>query len=1124
MRPGRALAIARVRLVGFHNFVDATITLSVSGGAAEAGERTHLFLVGDNGSGKSTLLDAIHTVLTGADTELNAAARVGPRDRAALGRTLAGIVLRQRDDRAEGRVREGHSVAYAAMEVAGEGERWTFGVGLGATTLEAPVTRWGFVHRGGLEAVPLTKAVGDGGRRPVTADELAASIGEGGVHRRIGDYRARIAELFFGGEVGYEQARRVWAIAKAHREIAASTREPSELVTRFLPAPRSDALAAIRTSLAHLDALERDVAGLDTERARVAGIVACQGEIAALRRERRTIEARQAHLALAALEHELAALDARRAERSAEETRAIEQHARAEEDERVASTALAAARTGAAGAWIAARDTAQRTYEERRAERERAEAAAAATRRAADEAAEAEASEASALSAAEERARVVLRAAVEEASTLPWLLPRTAAFARGTGDGARAREELVEAVGRARRVEANARARVHETAREAARAADEEAPTERTAGIAGLDALRAAGVEACTLDRAIEPRADAPPSLVAALEALVPRDVWETIITTASDVPRARTLLAAHPGARLAAHGGSAALPMWVAALLAEPATALAQRGMEALAHELAPRGDADVVAPPDALGCMVLRGACVRGSLAPARLGEPARVREREARAAMRARRIDEARQAEQSAASQAERAQQDVGRLEAALSALDVTASGEIAARRARLESARARRELASAERERAEQAASALGASVAEAERALAATHEPPPHADGADALRGVARLEAAAARARRTRADALDARVAVASARAELERRRSALEVELTMARARAAASPWGVGAEGETITLDALARAHEHAVRAERARLDELLGDGSRGIRLGAGTRAPLFAHVGEHAEGPLLEDASGRSPASVLAELDRQLAELRQAAGERARDVFDGVVVGSLATQLQREVEQLHATVTALNEVLGRASYGPLRFAFRVTPRPERAELVSLVRRMSVLDPASRGELRRYVEERRSHLVGPGDEPPELLDYRRWFDVRLVTRRTGGTDSPWTRERAATGSGGERGVPSHLVVLALARLVFDGAHARLAPLMLDEAFHGIDVARREALLAVASDLALQLVVASPDQDGAVPGLRSTTTLFVVKDEHDDVQAVPYHYYDRSAGTQTALAV
>jgi uncharacterized protein YPO0396 len=269
---------------------------------------------------------------------------------------------------------------------------------------------------------------------------------------------------------------------------------------------------------------------------------------------------------------------------------------------------------------------------------------------------------------------------------------------------------------------------------------------------------------------------------------------------------------------------------------------------------------------------------------------------------------------------------------------------------------------------------------------------------------------------------------------------------------------------------------------------------------------------------------PHIEDRRGSPLGSVLAELDRSLEEARSIVSERTREIFDVIVVGSLARQLQHDVEQLHTTVARLNELLARTTLGGTRYAFRIAPRPERIELVSLVRRMSVLDPASRTELRGYLEGRRAELAAPGDEPPTLLDYRRWFDYRLVTRGPSEGESTWTRERRAAGSGGEQGVPNHLLVFALAKLTFDATSARITPLLLDEAFQGIDAGRREGLLGFATELGLQLVVASPGQDGVVATTRATTTLFVVKDEHGDVHLAPFHYWNRIPSAQKTLAL
>jgi hypothetical protein len=88
--------------------------------------------------------------------------------------------------------------------------------------------------------------------------------------------------------------------------------------------------------------------------------------------------------------------------------------------------------------------------------------------------------------------------------------------------------------------------------------------------------------------------------------------------------------------------------------------------------------------------------------------------------------------------------------------------------------------------------------------------------------------------------------------------------------------------------------------------------------------------------------------------------------------------------------------------------------------------------------------------------------------------------------------------------------------------MFDAAGAAVRPLLFDEAFYGIDAGRRDQLLRLATDLGLQLFVASPDQDGATPAVRAATTLFVVKDADHDVHLAPYHYWSRAREPQPGL--
>lgn len=66
-------------------------------------------------------------------------------------------------------------------------------------------------------------------------------------------------------------------------------------------------------------------------------------------------------------------------------------------------------------------------------------------------------------------------------------------------------------------------------------------------------------------------------------------------------------------------------------------------------------------------------------------------------------------------------------------------------------------------------------------------------------------------------------------------------------------------------------------------------------------------------------------------------------------------------------------------------------------------------------------------------------------------------------------------------------------------------------MLFDEAFYGIDAGRRDQILGFATDLGLQLFIASPDQDGVRREVRHSTTLLVKKDTNYDIHLYPFHW-------------
>ncbi len=1153
-RPPQRFAIHRIRLVGFHNLVDETIEIRDGG---------HLFLLGDNGSGKTTVLDAIHLVLTGTlGIELNAAARVAG-GRGENGRSLQGVVLRF--DQERGVVNEGGAIAYAVLELvdATGGASVLAGIGVEATTMDADVTRWGFLVRGRLEDVPLVETTLDGSRA-ISRDVLRARLDKLDFFARMSDFRRALADRLFGGAALYEDVCRFWSMAKAYREIVAKARDFAGRFSRLLPAPNRETFADILRSARALDELEDTLAQLDEQRKYIAGLA----ELAeSIREWRETIARYRWLLAFRRAEEAKAGIDVTRAQLA---------ERRREADEATAALEVASARVKAAET---ARQLAQAADAEglglhlRTAEaqldRERADVARCQSEVAACDARVRDGME---IVGQREAARATLwRVLVADARTKTERVRDLGApFAAVTV--ALSREEahavvhaealppiaddaLRETEQAAREADAALRQRERELdaceTRQAAlreslsalEARGEEIPSV-TGFAAARDALAKAGIRARALYEALEPNATAPPRALAAIEALLGDAALGAFVVESDEMrERARAFVSPHAGARLVVRvAGGVELPAWVREIFSArtDATALA-----ALATALSQPSSLGEVVAADALGDLEHRGVAQRSHEdAPRLIGADARRRAHEAR--LRALRAD----------------------LEAVEKVLEAAAATVTVAQRRADELAELRGAIAALRGETLLRAHHDFRAAFVEHARAVERRAEQQPRFDEATSRAREAErlLEALQARARDAGLEEIERQIAELKDR---ERRasddeRAVLKRQLelrgdveTLERGEREAAARIETTRAEVDAFGAALRAHltgvltmsndadlEHYVRVtqrgdqfksashieERLRFaerdeavacSEIAGDGSRGVRHLQWAGRFGFAWFAEDCR---IEDRRGEPLANVLARASHDIDGQRQVVNDKTRELMDKLVMGALARELQEHVEGLHRTVRDINALLQGLRFGTTLYQFRVTPRSERAELVQMVRKLSVVDEESRARFRQFVDERLEEIKRLDDETeiPELLDYRRWFDYRLSMRSTGANDTVLTHELRTLGSGGEQGVPNYLLVLALARLMFDNADARVRPLLFDEAFYGIDAGRRDQLLRFATDLGIQLVVASPDQDGVTPSARRATTLFLVKDADGDVHLAPYHYWNDAHIAQRSL--
>ena len=1147
MKQRESYRITAVRVVEFHNLGTTTIEIPEGG---------HLFLLGDNGSGKTTILDAIHLVLTaGREMEFNSAARVaGAKDSG--GRTIQGIVLRY--NAVTGRPMRETGITYAAVELKSDAGRVvSLAIGLSADGMDVAYERWGGIASVPVSDLPL--AVEEEGRlRAATQSEFKRSVAMltgGKYYGHINDYADAVGARLFGGEAKYADVCKLLRTAKAYREIAARAANYDDLFRRLLEDPSRDTFEPLMKGLreleeskgrleqideraTYLNELRRESERLATLRLKTDLVAWSEAEakrISAVREGEALAESEQAgQRELSALEGEWAALkdDAARARERLSDLRAKDKTGLVGQEKAAAQRLSEAERKSA--------DAERVLAEDRRA----AGAAEKAAKGASEHRAAVLRKHADALSAAGKVANVLAGEVVDalygaDAQDLTGLFAEARARAMAeinvrTDAAFQARSDLESA-----HRETEARRSELDAIRERG---------ENLPNVPGFDEaraeIRARMLNARPMYELLEPASGCDARHLALLERLAGDEFLATWVVRPDEADQVRRI-----AWKSADGGGTPSLPNAVRGRVAVPPATVAVRGGsdDVSVNDLAPwlgtivsfeESDVEAVAllarhlaakggPVDgdflSLKTWLFRG---REGLLPdakprligakARAAEQARLEKAAEARLAEAERTEKAAAKESSACDQARSSMQTfVERLEAARDDAAREAAS-VASADAELRRVGERASLSAARAEECRRAASACREELEDVRVRM--------RAEGIDGSleKRIASAEKTV-QAKERAADAARERIGGVRGRLEgLAKARAARDAEAAESAARAAASlarfaalvPDGKDAAqfaAEEFPQIAEAGADFAALRedlakdsgAAEAKIEQRIRD----------QKGESYAFSFDRAANRIV-DRRGVSLAEVFADETRRLDELKGVLDKKSREVFEQIFMGEVMRRLYLDLMRITDLTGRIQRQLAGRKFGSNRYAFSLSPIPEYEGFVRLVRKGYALDSGGdKDELRDYLEQHRDEILNADiDTVPDIFDYRKWFrfELKVVTENEEGRVID--RKVKSMGSGGEQAVPNYLLILTVAEFLFHGGDGveppKAALLLFDEAFYGIDAARRDQLLAFADALGLQLFVSSPDQDGVKREIKHSVSLIVVKDENLDVHLTP----------------
>ena len=1119
--------VRRVRLINFHNFVDETIEVPHGG---------HLFLLGDNGSGKTTLLDAIHLVLTAnEEVEFNAAARVTGSSRD--GRRMQGIIMRQNIEAAAPLNPHG-GITYAAVEIDGrQGKPLCLVLGLRAQALDDQVQYWGVIRAGTLDELPLYTER-DGERYPISRRDLRAQLGDTGFYSDLKSYRAELIRRLYGREDLFRETCRLLRMGKAYREIAAGTSDYHELFKKLLPDPQRELFELVIRTLRELDQSNIALAGLEEKQRYLETL---DGLITQIDRHR------QAVLRYQWLMHHLTG------ERLSGDMTACRQEQTAAESE------LAQCRET-----ITAVEREREDFQRQLTVLQQADASGLLNlqqERMRDEARERKACadlhgtvrqcEQHHLSAERDYHDAVrawhgtLKRMYDTLNRLRVDLPFSISALLGEIDAQQRVEDVYAAEDIAvdtvasdtQQALSNLNAEQFEPQHrlgdfratltgQIAEIAALTAQEEIAPAVAGFreacQALQRQMITATPLYRALEWKPGVTASTRAAVEEAIGPEVLSTLIVSAQEYPAAtQTIFASYPGIRLANRAETREDPPdWIRASFdfeqSDPAA------IRVLAEEMsACAGQHPAVLLQH--GVSVLRFRSHERRL----LGAAASLIGVESRR-------EALRQQIKILQEQMKTTEREIRNAEKALAEMD--------ARRRTLENLD--RELRSAPLAiiNTRHAAETAQTQLIEADRRLAEQRAKHDHAtrdwqacktqladlqgrinsEGLDKLEQKQRRVIAAIELTVQRIGELHKHEGVISERiADHHHKYAVLEAQLrqeTESLSTMASRLESFAVEVENVAYYVLrtwrgqqfSRVENVQDELERTRKEEAVAIGELRSGLRHAAYGALYAFTYDEAEN-LLTDRHMSLIHDVVSAGQRQIDEQREIINEKTRELIRSIMMGDLFKALKESVSRLRAMVKKINSLLTGRLFGSNRYRFRLELERRYRDLLQVIEQYNPMDLSAQDELNQFLDVHKDEIMATEvNDIPAALDYRNWFHYELaLVSETDDGEVVMTRKTKSLGSGGEQAVPNYLLILTVAHFLYDGNDGlRNRVLLFDEAFYGIDAGRRDQLLGFASDLGLQLFVASPDLDGVKQEILCSTTLLVVKDESCDVHLFP----------------
>jgi DNA repair exonuclease SbcCD ATPase subunit len=1133
--------INRVRLINFHNFVNETIEIKNGG---------HLFLLGDNGSGKTTVLDAVHYVLTaGESMEFNSAARVaGTRDG---GRRAQGFITRYNVD--TGHMNPNGGVTYAALEISGRnGKVSTIAIGMSVGSPDENLKRWGIIRECPLEEIPFL-VNGKNGVRPRNSAEMKRSLKSSGFYGKIGAYKSQIAERFTGGQAMFRDYCNFLSMGKAYREIVAHSSDYHALFKRLLPQPGADIFERIIESLKTLDSSRGDMENLRSKYEYVSRLNSMRGDIAELLQKSELYDAVAAQIKQTLAGQSLNVKREKLGQLTREEQELIDALATLKDREQQLSAELDDLKSQDASGILRQEQELRSRIRVLKNKFTQAEKTSDSVSDNIDELKKN-------VQKLDKKINVALKDALASLADFSSQLKFSSSELMASLEDVIHSKEPENKIDKipfsqvldkasSEQLRLNRQKHSCETTLENLLETEEELNMEIIALERSPEAepevryfaeavkeINNAVIDATPIYKGLEWKKNTDFYLRSAIEEFIGQQILGTILVAEEDYERAADIIYNEfPGIRIAKVGEKDKAPKefltWAGKIFdLKKSDAFC---LYALSRELQADGFPEFQ-EYDNFTSVTFRGhSCSLIGYEPCLIGSEIR---REAQAAKLKERQDELKGVSKDIKelqNEIKDSAKNLSLLNKFTSSFDTmlkniqAVSRELSTSRITVKH---KEELGKSEGRRSRE----LARELEDSENRLKQIQQIIKKQNLHELDKKISQLSTEMSSCREELEKVLSRKI-----RTEQQRERLATELqqeeELVASGEKALNSLMNklhekykledpAGYIAKLRSEQRLRTVTDALTSAESFRSDAFRKQGLLRAEINNPAFAGIWAFYYDEETNNVF-DRGNTSVNDIELRQRRHLEEQQTLINEKTSELFTKIIVTELVTYLKEKQSRLKEMVKSINRLLDGRMFGNNLYRFQISPVEKYNRLEQIIARYAFYDSASENDLRNFFEDHKEEIVATeAGEVPEILDYRNWYHYEMKVITPGSDGKVMDRHIKSIGSGGEQAVPNYLLILTIAHFLYHGSDIKLYTLLFDEAFYGIDAQRRDQLMGFASDLDLQLFVASPDQDGVKREIACSTSMLVVKDKNYDVHLFPFHWSNPEVERQGELFV